>query len=699
MKKAIVGKKIGMTQVFTEDGRPAFNQEAGVEAAGGWSRAWEPHSFNIKANKIYEGVNRLDYQFFPDKPFLRHKTLKVRNGGNDTSNRIKDAAIQQVVATSGLYVETQAYRPVHIFHNGRYIGVENLREPNNKNYGLSHYGLDTDDDDMDQWKMSPDSGYVQQVGDREAWDELVSLSENADDALTYEQIKGLLDIEEYCNYLAVEFYIGGSDWPQNNIKAFRERSEGQSNSRFRFVLFDTDGAFASTTSAFNNFAGKQWYGFDRLRGSAVRAQYGNNIYAEIQFVTLFLNLLRNEDFCKQFADQFCLVAGSVFEPTRVREVINAMVSHVNPAMQLEGRSASGTASSVMSNLSSSRQQKMFGAMRDFVGLSSGDELAVSLASDLEQATLRVNGLCVPTGKFAGKLYAPVTVTASAPAGYRFTGWEDEEGNIVSSNASFQVEDDVNLTATFQPQDNDPDDFPVRINEVSAANGIFVNDLFKKNDWIELYNPTDKAVDVAGMYLSDKAGNPKKFQIPAATKTVSTVIPAHGHLVVWADKLEPVSQLHASFKLAQEGGNVILSPQDGSWYDIFSYGAHDAYHTVGLYPDGGTQLYVMERPTIGAANTLTLNAIEWDEPDDVVRIDGITADNVADFTLSLSHRQLIVHAPFDAVRLDVYNVAGQLMFTRRVKTGVGVDLTSLPSGVYVAVATSGDLQTQLKFNLQ
>ena len=660
---------------------------------------WEPHSFNIKANKIYEGQNRMDYQFFPDKPFLRHKALKVRNGGNDTSNRIKDAAIQQVVATSGLYVETQAYLPVHVFHNGRYIGVENLREPNNKNYGLSHYGIDTDDELMDQWKMSPDSGYVQQVGDREAWEELLSLSENADDALTYEQIKGLIDIEEYCNYLAVEFYIGGTDWPQNNIKAFRERSQGLSNSRFRFILFDTDGAFSATTSAFSKFAGKQWYGFDPLRGREVRAQYGNNIYAEIEFVTLFLNLLQNEDFSKQFADQFCLVAGSVFEHSRVRDVINDMLSHVNPAMQLEGRSASSTANSVISNLSASRQQSLVGAMRDFIGLSTDDEINVSLDTDLQQATLRVNGLCVPTGKFAGKLYIPAAVTADAPAGYRFAGWQDEEGNIVSASATLQLEDDAKLTATFLPQDNDPDDFPVRINEVSAANDIFVNDLFKKNDWIELYNPTDEAIDVAGMYLSDKADNPQKFQIPAATKNVSTLIPAHGHLVIWTDKLQPVSQLHADFKLAQEGGSIILSPKDGSWYDIFSYGEHDGYHTVGLYPDGGTQLYVMERPTIGAANTLTLNAVEWDEPDDVVRIDGIKADAMADFALSLNHHLLAVHAPFDAVRLDVYNVAGQLMLTRRVMKGTDVDLSALPAGAYVAVAISGDHQAKLKFTLQ
>ena len=138
-------------EYIDENGKTVFNQEVSIEPSGGWSRAWSPHSFNIKANKVYEGVNRMDYQFFKDKPFLRHKGLKVRNGGNDTSERIKDAAIQQVVTTSDLYVETQAYQPVHLYQNGRYIGVLNLREPNNKNYGYTNYGIGTDDDEMDQW--------------------------------------------------------------------------------------------------------------------------------------------------------------------------------------------------------------------------------------------------------------------------------------------------------------------------------------------------------------------------------------------------------------------------------------------------------------------------------------------------------------------------------------------------------------------
>lgn len=877
-------------EYFDETGLAVFSQEVGIEASGGWSRAWTPHSFNIKANKIYEGVNRMDYQFFENKPFLRHKALKVRNGGNDTGDRIKDPAIQEVIRTSGLYVETQSYKPVHIFHNGQYIGVENLREPNNKNYGYANYGIDTDE--MDQWKMSPDSGYVQQEGTRDIWEEWYSLAQNASDALAYERIRQIVDIEEYINYMAVELYIAGTDWPKNNIKGFRERSEAQSNSRFRFIVFDTDGAFA-TSNPFNWFQSTQWYNFDPLYGVSDLYPSGR-IYAEIEFVTIFLNMLKNEEFKKQFVDQFCLVAGSVFEPTRVAQIISRMVEYVNPAMALEGRSASNSANSVRNNLNASRQSSLITAMRDFLGL--GTSTNVTLSSNIEEATLRVNGLQVPTNQFSGSLFRPVTLQASAPAGYKFVGWlalegglektafgkgsswmyydqgslDDEDWKAVSYNTekwesgyaplgyftsdgnnqrgyqtfldyggntsykyptyyfrkqidlsstpratdtflldwvaddgfviyvngeeagrflmsntptptfndfadtyananpesgsmkldaslfrkgtnviavevhnnaanstdiywdaallmTTQAEDSyvstdetfelntttkTSLVATYEPLSasdlKNSDAHPVKINEVSAANDVYVNELFKKSDWIELYNTTDEEIDVEGMYLSDHLEDPCKFQITANGTDASTIIPAHGHLVIWADKnlptvpsdataSQPRPQLHADFKLNNEDSClVLLTAVDQSWADTLVYCRHDGFHSVGLFPDGSSDLYVMERPTIGQTNVITTNALVWNEPEVHAAVDGIrtiTEDNL----LAFDGRALTLHAPA-AARLDIFTPSGQLVHTARLTPAVPHDLTFLSRGIYIARATLADEETTLKFTI-
>ena len=166
-------------EYITTDGQMVINQEANMEMCGGWSRAWTPHSFKIKANKIYEGENYLPYQIFPNKTYLKHKTLQIRNGGNDTGCRIKDAALQEIVHRSGLDVDGQSTQPVAHFINGQYVSMLNMREPNNKHFAYANYGIDTDE--MDQFEMSPDSGYVQMEGDREAFLEWYALSANAAD--------------------------------------------------------------------------------------------------------------------------------------------------------------------------------------------------------------------------------------------------------------------------------------------------------------------------------------------------------------------------------------------------------------------------------------------------------------------------------------------------------------------------------------
>ena len=61
-----------------------FNQDVNISVSGGWSRMSDPRSMKLKSNKVFDGQNRFDYAFFPQKPFIRNKTLLVRNGGNDS---------------------------------------------------------------------------------------------------------------------------------------------------------------------------------------------------------------------------------------------------------------------------------------------------------------------------------------------------------------------------------------------------------------------------------------------------------------------------------------------------------------------------------------------------------------------------------------------------------------------------------------
>ena len=53
-----------------------------------------------------------------------------------------------------------------------------------------------------------------------------------------------------------------------------------------------------------------------------------------------------------------------------------------------------------------------------------------------------------------------------------------------------------------------------VNELMASNaGQEISPAINFDSWIELYNPSDQAVSLAGCYLSDNSQNLKLWQMP------------------------------------------------------------------------------------------------------------------------------------------------------------------------------------------
>ena len=740
---------------ISPDNEMLFNQDANISVSGGWTRGASPRSMKLKSNKVFDGLNHLDYSFFPQKPYIRSKALLIRNGGNDVWNhhaRFTDPALTTIVQRSGIDLDVQSTVQVAEYINGRFKGVLNLREPNNDKFVYANYGYD--DEEIDMFENNTFKN-----GTDEAYQRLCQLAENSDDTETFEEIKRLLDIDEFANYMAVELFLGNDDWPENNVKAYRSQNDG----RFRFICFDLD------------------YTFNPWDRNSFTQVLDNN--RSVKMVDLFINLLKNDEFRRLFIDTYSLVAGSVFEKNRAIGIVDEMADAMRPMSEIDGYLPDNAAKRIKEKLEN-RLDDMMNRIQRYtpMKLSGVRQQHVTLSSDNESASLFVNGLKVPYSYFNGKLFAPITFEAKVPAGYSFTGWRIASGSTIqilktndtwkfydkgalsnnnwrNSNfndaswssgqaplgykmsgvkttvsygsdsqrknpttyfrktitlngepttndlfeLNYQVDDgfiiwvngqdagrvnmtsgevnfntfsstyaedlpktgtiylspklfkkgsnviavevhntsytssdlfwacelfttvgantnetiltdpiinlsesdnNLSLVASFKPlteAERKAEGFtPVCINEVSAANSIYVNEFFKRNDWVELYNTTNADIDIAGMYLSDNPENPKKYQISKANGIV-TIIPAHGFLTIWCDKLEPQSQLHASFKLDADGGEVLLTATDESWSDRISYTTMKSDETVGRYPDGSRDVFTMNVPTIGKTN--------------------------------------------------------------------------------------------------
>lgn len=840
------------------DGSVSLSQEAEIRRCGGWGRMQTPYSFKIHSAKQYEGVSTMDYPFFVDKPFNKTKMLLIRNGGNiDSYYRMRDCFLQKLILTSGIDIDAQDYQPVVHYINGVYKGLINMREPNNKHFVYSNYGLD--EDEIDLFVIDNDSGYVQKCGTRDAFMEWYELSKQANEDSVYRRICQQVDIDEYCNYMALQLYLGNADWPDNNLKAWRPTS---ASGRWRHLLYDLDGCF-NRSHPFTEFETFRTHVFNTLLGEPV-----SNYTLEIEPVNIFLWMLENARFRRRFIDAFCLVAGSVFEPTRCEDSINKWAGIRYP-MQILPDNGYGKnsnpwdgASDLVSKL---REQSahMYPQLESYARFNLKDVTPqhITLSSNIETARLEINGQTVPTGYFKGRLYPPVTLKTGAPIGYVFKGWKVlsgdaevgqavfgygstwsfydggsldgqswkrlgyntfswssgqstkannpttsyyrmmvtlaekpkasemmkikykvrdgfvmyvngkeafryrmPEGNPTFSTSAVKhtvsgvdtgsaILDDglfregVNLVAVevhtsgsgtetywdcslvrVEPNEGDSSYVstseemnlplgdmelqacyerassgdesgvpPVVINEISASNDSKISEYYKKSDWIELYNTTDREIDLAGMYLSDDKNRPTKYQIAGTGKGMSTTIPPHGFRVVWCDGLQPASQLHASFKLSNTDGScLILTAPDFTWSDTLVYCAHHVLESVARYPDGGRQLYCTSIPTINQRNkvngqSIVLDALLPENPDGISSVEGVEGF----VKLRVRDNVLLVD---DIVDVEVYCVDGLRVMS--VHADGSVPLALLRKGVYVAVArdANGNKGT-LKFTIR
>jgi hypothetical protein len=137
---------------------------------------------------------------------------------------------------------------------------------------------------------------------------------------------------------------------------------------------------------------------------------------------------------------------------------------------------------------------------------------------------------------------------------------------------------------------------VIISEYSASNlRDFEDDFGGHEDWIELYNSGNTAVNLGGWYLSDKENKPKKWQIPQGWS-----IEAGGYLLIWASGRDVATEsyLHTNFKFTQTNGDefVVLSNANGTIVDKTAVEVTALAHSRGRRLGQGPTWYIFTQPT-------------------------------------------------------------------------------------------------------
>ncbi|MBN2507718.1 MAG: lamin tail domain-containing protein [Verrucomicrobia bacterium] len=166
---------------------------------------------------------------------------------------------------------------------------------------------------------------------------------------------------------------------------------------------------------------------------------------------------------------------------------------------------------------------------------------------------------------------------------------------------------------------------VVLNEVFAKNLEVTqigmpNPAGKTPEWIELFNATTGAVDLADLSLTDDVALPRKYVFAPGT-----FLAVGGHWVVLCEGDQPASATNTGFGIKANGDTIYLYDrldQGGSLIDSIQYGVQARDFSIGRTPDGGA-LWRLTLPTAGSANL----AAQLGNPS-VLRINEWMADPVA-----------------------------------------------------------------------
>ncbi len=196
------------------------------------------------------GKNRINYPLFENDPsganqLKEFKRFIIRAWGSLISGSLlNDAYAHRLMAKNDL--DIQAYRPVVVFINGEYWGLQSLREANkNSWYYQYHYNIDRDIPGYDILLHSERNGapyaYIDE-GDASHWNAMMNFINTHDmrQKENYAYLETQMDMDNFIAYMGHCIYVGKWDWPNNNEASWRPHT---ADGRWRWIQYDMETGF------------------------------------------------------------------------------------------------------------------------------------------------------------------------------------------------------------------------------------------------------------------------------------------------------------------------------------------------------------------------------------------------------------------------------------------------------------------------
>lgn len=149
-----------------------------------------------------------------------------------------------------------------------------------------------------------------------------------------------------------------------------------------------------------------------------------------------------------------------------------------------------------------------------------------------------------------------------------------------------------------------------INEICAKNTSFAAPDGGFYDWIEIYNPSSKAVDLSGYGLSDNVEKPYKYTFPD-----NSIIGGKQRLIILCDSLNPQIDGYytAAFGLSTNGETITLTDSKGKTVDTVTFGQMQTNISYGRIQDGSQNFAFMETTPNAPNDEKSIISVDVPEP--------------------------------------------------------------------------------------
>lgn len=434
-------------EYFEANGGQRLSMHAGVKIHG--PGTLDQQSLRLYAGSRY-GPEVFAHTFFDEIDLDEFKRLVLRNGGNDCTNagprqtHLRDAIVHALYRQRNPDYPVSAWKPVHLYLNGDYWGIYNLRERQDRFYIQSHYGHT----DIDFLEYAAEEGEENEkrnaiAGDWADFESLIQFAQNNDlsQANHYEYIKSQIDINNLCEYWIFQTAVANYDWPFNNQKFYRAKTPGH---KWQWVLWDTEFSLGHIWAQ-----SYTWECLARSLSSDVTEKHLEK-YPWFAQHRLVPELFRNAEFRSVFINRYYDCLNTTLSSENMLVTIDSLADLIRPDIERQLQRWGGSLSewnNAVQDIRTFAQKRPVIAeqhVRNYFRL----RPAVTLTAQLQPAAagvLTINTITPKRYPWQGRYSPdmPVMVTAKANAGYRFAAW-----NELPKEKDTTIELDISATSSI-----------------------------------------------------------------------------------------------------------------------------------------------------------------------------------------------------------------------------------------------------------